>query len=112
MSFDFQLARSDPFNEFVDAGFDLSAVRAIFKLSQHIFANLLFCRRVRLEAQFALLSSLLQEFVRSAIGMHTHENANLLNVFQGGVQFVKTADKKIADEAIEIACAVPKQHTK
>ncbi len=61
---------------------------------------------VGFQNKLLLLFCRLDQFVSRAVGLDANENANLLGLRERGVEPVKPADEKIADEAIEKARVV------
>jgi hypothetical protein len=45
----------------------------------------------------------LQKFIGSSVCSQTDQNADLFDVFQRGIEFIKPTDEEIANQAIETA---------
>jgi hypothetical protein len=56
--------------------------------------------------------TLLKEVVCRAVGLKSDENANLLNVPQGGIESVKTTDEEVPDQAVKKASVFAEQDSK
>jgi len=67
---------------------------------------------VRPEDKFVLLRCGLQKLIGSAIRSKAHQNADLLDLFQGRVELVKAADEKVSDQAVKETRILAEQNPK
>src|SRR5439155_13936123 len=63
------------------------------------------------QTQLAISLRVLPKFVRRAVRLQSDENSHLVDVFEGGINLVKSADIKVADKAIEMACVLCQKRT-
>jgi len=64
-----------------------------------------------IKRQLALFFRFLQQLICNPVRLKTHEDADLLNIFEGWIQLVEPADEEVPDQAIEVAGILAEQHS-
>ena len=98
---DLKLLGRNPFDELLDTAFYIERVFGTFQLSQYFSRKFFLRLGVRLRQKFELFFTALKRLENCSVSLEADQNSSLLSMFERGIQLVKPADKKVADQAVK-----------
>ena len=86
----------------MDTGIRVARVRRFRQFGKNYAGDLFFNRGVGLQRLVVGLPGILHKLPDCAVCIQADENADFFNFLQNGLEFMKAADKEIADQSVKL----------